>query len=290
MQILIREFRQLIKNVLIEKRQKHSEDRYEDAVTTLKQYVDKNLFFHMTYDYNLQGLNINTEYNTPIGIYTYPLTKEFFENIMSNNLPFAGNRKYIIIYKPRRDPLKVSKYTWFNFYEDAKKLGYDVDKIIDQEKVDKEGLPIRALFWCLYEGGKFGSFEGDNKEDDYEAYRGEFVKANKNLRKLGYSGIYDDVGAGVIHENEPIQAFFVGSNMLNIIDIVNNPTTIISSLMDKIVNVRGGFVVKNKKILNHLSNKQILTLLTQDPEFIKAIDDPTDEMIKHALSLEPKLF
>jgi hypothetical protein len=209
--LLLREY---IRNILCEKRRQHSEDRYKEEENKLKSYVNKGLFFHMTHDYHLQGVNIKSSYKTPLGIYVYPLTQNKYEQFMNNELPFANDRKYIIVYKPRGKLLIVSQYTWEDYEKDAKKLGYDeilIDKNKKNEKIIKNNKlsninndPTLSIMFFIYDGDFSNS-----------------LKANRNLIKLGYAGIYDDVGKGIIHENEPEQAFFVNSKSCEIVDVID---------------------------------------------------------------------
>ena len=58
------------------------------------------LFFHMS-SYDRIGINPKSNFTTPLGIYAYPLTTTFLEQLMKHNLPFAGERSWIHVFKPK---------------------------------------------------------------------------------------------------------------------------------------------------------------------------------------------
>lgn len=49
------------------------------------------------------GVNPTSNYNTPFGIYAFPLTQEIFYQLRDGTLPFAANEPYILIFKPAED-------------------------------------------------------------------------------------------------------------------------------------------------------------------------------------------
>lgn len=248
------------------KRRGHDPDRLQTEENKLKQYVDKGLFFHMTNDYSLQGVNVKTEYDTPLGIYTFPLDKSFFNDILTGNLPFAEDRKYIIIYKPTHPSslLRTSKYTERQLIIDANTIGYSEEDLEEflygNEKI--KGDPASQLMFMLYGG--------------------DFTKkslANKRLGLLGYSGIYDDLGLGVIHENEPEQAVFINSSELQIVDIIKNPYRIFEDRKDKVLPVIETY--EDKK------NRTKILILGLDSRTISTM--PVDLLLKIAADIPETL-
>jgi len=63
-------------------------------------------FFQFS-DINKLGINPKSKYNTPMGIYAYPLIRTLLDQYKSGNIPFASQRKYVIIFKtnPRSNVL-----------------------------------------------------------------------------------------------------------------------------------------------------------------------------------------
>jgi hypothetical protein len=58
---------------------------------------------------NKLGINPRSEYNTPNGIYTYPLTKDILEQLKVGRLPFAQDQPYMSLVQPQdRDAIATS--------------------------------------------------------------------------------------------------------------------------------------------------------------------------------------
>lgn len=246
----------LIHEILIqEKRRLPIENRIkEESTKILDKYVDKEgYYFHFTDDYNLQGLNVRGVWDTPMGIYVYPLVYQFYNN-EKVNVPFAGDRKYIIIYKEKTsDMIKSSTYSFVDLKKDVKKLGFDesdIEKCSSKAKIPNN--PMSILMYFLY------------ADKNLEAQFSHFTAtvATNRLKNLGYAGMYDDRALGVIHENEPLQAFFIGTNKCEIVDVVINPS-----------------VAKNKNKAR-LQQKETNLLLKKSP----------DEIIQEILDDSNKIF
>lgn len=70
-----------------------------DAFARVEQYVDQpGVFFSMT-ALEKFGINPSSNYNTPLGIYAYPLNREYFKLWQYGKLPFVGDQPYINIFK-----------------------------------------------------------------------------------------------------------------------------------------------------------------------------------------------
>lgn len=81
------------------------------------------LWFSMT-AINKLGVNPQSTYDTPIGIYCYPLTEEYKEKLFTGNLPFAARQPYIQVFgvKPSTKMLELAKYSQENYNQDLEKL------------------------------------------------------------------------------------------------------------------------------------------------------------------------
>lgn len=316
MLISIGTLRKLIKDTLNERRKNEEEDqRYFQSINTLKKLLsdNKQYFIHFTNDYKLHGINPHVDYKTPVGIYVYPLTSA--ENIAK--VPYAAARKWIIIYECKNYDklLIVSQYSWRDFATDALKLGFDPNEVKSQQL--STNYPASALMWCLY-NGQFDvedniGYDGELLDKDGNVYSPERIKKNKNtaivatkkLLSLGYIGMYDDIGGGVIHPHEPIQAFFVSSRFLNVVDVVHNPHDIVfktwsnekrnkhvsKQLNDEEMsnlNFDEKSDLESKKIFQSLPRyKQIALLRSQTGTLIRYIDDPTEEEQMIAIASTP---
>jgi|3_EtaG_2_1085321.scaffolds.fasta_scaffold21534_2 hypothetical protein len=52
-------------------------------------------------DINKLGINPSTAFKTPVGIYSYPLSTDLFIQFVQGKLPFAQERQYVIVFKPK---------------------------------------------------------------------------------------------------------------------------------------------------------------------------------------------
>ena len=73
----------------------------------LEKYVAKDFkspeYYMQFSDVNKLGINPKSGYSTPLGIYSYPITKQLYRLFVAGKLPFAQGRKYIIVFKPNED-------------------------------------------------------------------------------------------------------------------------------------------------------------------------------------------
>ena len=68
------------------------------------------------------GLNPTSTFKSPIGIYGYPLDgPEVRQQLKNNDLPFAADRKYIHVFKPRNIE-KILRIDQISSLEEAQKL------------------------------------------------------------------------------------------------------------------------------------------------------------------------
>lgn len=296
MKISLKELKTLIHSVLVEKRRLHDTDRLTTELNKLKSYLNKDLFIHFTNDASLQGVNVKTQYNTPLGIYAYPLnTKIYNQLIKHGEAMFAMDRKQIIVYREKGNLLRISQYTLNQFEADAKVLGAS-DELIDKiKKAKKTNLrkkisnPAACLMYLLYDG-EFSSLGSS--------------KATNRLIKLGYSGIYDDVGGGVIHRNEPFQVFFVNSAACEIVDVIENPIFLMNQTNKRIIkrldlvdyDSLSKTYKKHKPLLtwqekykqiNSLSDEEKLDILKIDAYAFSLIRNPSEELKLNFIKLDP---
>jgi len=69
---------------------------------TLQKYVEssEDYYIHFTNVYSDIKMQLNplSEFNTPLGIYAYPLNQKIFHLLKNQSLPFASERKYLIVF------------------------------------------------------------------------------------------------------------------------------------------------------------------------------------------------
>jgi hypothetical protein len=117
----------------------------EKSFDSIKQYVDKGYFFHFS-NLNKLGINPTSKYNTPLGIYGYPLNAKMFTDLKNDYIPFASERLYIHIFAPKEPNTILNTET----YSDSE---YEYDKneiknMLSQEvikEIDKGNYRLLGL-------------------------------------------------------------------------------------------------------------------------------------------------
>lgn len=203
------------------------------AYEALKQYKDDPDIYISFTDVNKIGIKPLSEYNTPNGIYTYPLKeiwKEYRIDIkksIGKSVPFAGDRKFIQVLRGKN--LKgfikdmYSDYTNVNFDRDIKKIRQLFDKpnifksTFTLDEIIEEGMSGAKLkspigyFWNITKSIAFYMRSGNQTQN-----------WNNILRQLGYDGFGDKSGRGIIHQAEPIQAVFLHKKTFDHVTMVPN--------------------------------------------------------------------
>lgn len=270
--------RTLIKEILLEAKAKKTkvsiEDKIKESTDILDQFVNKGYFIHFTDDYKLQGLNVSGNFDTPLGIYTYPFTNQFYKD-GEINVPFAGDRKYIMIYEliSNQKFVKSSTYSDEDLINDGHKLGFsdkqiDLTKEIAKENTDQE-IAMARLMVLLYANIK------DEQLQNVEFELKNAKKATFKLIKLGYAGMFDDLGLGIIHSDEPTQAFFVNSKVCTLVKVVNNPEFFAEEHRERML-------AALPKILNN--DKNFKEKIIEDPHKTNHLDDEHLNMLLNQLS------
>jgi hypothetical protein len=171
------------------------------------------------------GINPQSTYNTPNGIYTYPLSliwqKYFDHRNKSIWVPFALEEPFIYVIKPKAGAkeLNIGSYQDDDYERDIQKLKTSkltapyVDKINRNGQRDNRvmaGDQIWNIMYRITETVKYG--EIGNRANFW----------NRILKTvLGYDYVLD-TGWGVIQEDEPEQAVFLGTDTFNVLDIIDN--------------------------------------------------------------------
>ncbi len=226
----------------------------------IEKYVNKGYFVQLT-ELNKLGVNPHSEYNeTPLGIYTYPLTQEIFEQLIDNSLPTFNECKYINIIKPK-NPEKV--LTLQNMTEKdclkylnqfLKIIGYKKQyKTFEQLKIARRGNNPGALFY-----GKMKAINDKNENNFFHNW-------SHTLRKMGIDGIID-LGDKIIYPNEPTQAVFFSRNAVELLETFSNPQ-FRDKRKEKIINFR-----KELKLLDRQTLKLIYDIIKQHLPFEEELE------------------
>lgn len=138
--------RRFISHVLTEKRRHEKEGVEFDAAEEFRKHEgDAFAFVHYS-DLNKLGINPRSSYDTPVGIYGYPLNRFNVDDILNGKVPFAGNRKYIHLFVVRpqyTDSVVFVERDGYSFNDiDFKKRWQDIinsyNRVNDNEFIDLE--------------------------------------------------------------------------------------------------------------------------------------------------------
>jgi len=171
---------------------------------------DDNLFVSFV-SVDKAGINPKSPYDTPIGVYVYPL-----KFAMTENIPYRGQNKpvKIKIIKPTNDKVlsdDISEKALENLLEIIK-LKYNIkehhiEKWSDEALID---TPMGKLWNITRELSRNGNGVGVNNMVSP-------TKWTKILIDLGFDYVVDN-GTKVIHSNEPTQAVFLNPKSYKVID------------------------------------------------------------------------
>ena len=222
------------------------------------------------------GINPKSEYDTPIGIYTYPIDYVLKEE---GRVEFAANAPFLYVVQATKPILDIANYSEADFEKDSEKLlkGHARWSADSTKRVAIRDAKLKipaAWLWnwtrltaenmaedinSQYSEDDYYSeyleeperpdevdFEDDDEYEsamrdyereyaEYEEKRDRFepqedpkkyatapVQWSKILRSLGYSGVADFDGNGLIHDNEPTQAVFFSKDALKVLEVIGN--------------------------------------------------------------------
>lgn len=183
-----------------------------ESLKPLEKFIgsDENpkFFFTMT-EINKIGINPKSTYSTPLGIYCYPLTRDYYNKLVNNDLPFVKEKPYIGVFT-----LNVSTFNMKNYSE----ANLEADKNTIKTMY---GIAERD---CLnaFEDSKFDTPISKLWNLTRLTARENPLKWSSILRSLGYTNFYDP-GTGLIHNNEPTQAVILDTSIILPIETFLNP-------------------------------------------------------------------
>jgi hypothetical protein len=170
------------------------------------------------------GINPKSEYDTPLGIYFYPIDYVIEKRM---NVPFAKEQPYLNVCEFTR-PEKILHMT----SDVNNQKGLDLLNVFAKEEVDlaierlENNYELRSNYsklWLVTReiAKKRAIFTSDSLDVYYggEEKTNEAVLWNANLRKCGIDGFVDH-NTKTIHENEPTQGVvFTGTALRRILVI-----------------------------------------------------------------------
>lgn len=180
------------------------------------------------------GINPQSTYNTPIGIYTYPL-KYVMDMNRPSDVPWAGDSPNMWIIRPTKPVLRLETYN--NLDVDADKISKFLSKNLSDQKevvalvneaissVRKSENMDASRMWnlCRMVGRTFGKLSNTVRKDSKSReLSNDVVYFNYAIRKiLGYHVVRDD-GLGIIHSSEPIQTLFLSKDAFEVVEKLRN--------------------------------------------------------------------
>lgn len=234
---------------ILEKRRNpdHPAQQKKFAYNELQKYADRDDIFISFTVIDKIGINPQSKYDTPLGIYTYPL-KEIFPKLTdkkASSVPFAGEHPNIWVVKSNGKMLDLDNFSGsdldkakdsvVNFmkkvFQTQQKQGYrDVpDKskqnqiitgLINNAIADARVPAAPGQFWNL--SRKLAEWSVDNFGDMNKAAGKAPVQWNMIMRKVfGYDGVIDRDN-GIIHPSEPLQAVFFSKSAFEVVEKIRN--------------------------------------------------------------------
>lgn len=177
-------------------------------------------FFTMT-EINKIGINPKSRFNTPLGVFAYPLTEQYYDKLISNSLPYVKNAPYINVFTTSTSLINIANYSQSDLKRDTSTLkeayGVTDDFIKDSFNTANLDNLIISKMWNLTR------LMGLEKKDDVEKkIKPSILHWNKILRDLGYVGFYDP-GLSRIHDHEPSQAVILDPSIIIPVATFLNP-------------------------------------------------------------------
>ena len=230
----------LTAKLLVETRRNPELNPKISAYMALKPYSNNDDYYISFTDIDKIGIYPQSQFRTPLGIYTYPL-KEVWEkyNIdkkrsIGKSVPFAGERPHIWLLK-LKDDIKVVKsaedYSFNDLNRDTKILikhvlenkekyyksfnvktpeGLTEGKVIDKFSFWARTAKIKSEISKLWNITRNIAFRGRDVDNCSDKERTSIITNWNTLfyKVLGYYGFADKTGTGYIHTFEPVQAVF----------------------------------------------------------------------------------
>ena len=196
-------------------------------------------YFMQFSDINKLGINPSSKYNTPLGIYSYPITKQIFRLFTKGKLPFAQDRKYIIVFKPKEDKnviISLGKKNNGGIDDETYKAALD-NLVPELNKANKwiDDSDLSADEWDAEASGEsnktaYGKARSTTNLGKLWYFTYLIRNDSKAWRtllqnKLGIDGVVDAAGEGFIHPSERIQGVFFSRDVVEQVETIRNTET-----------------------------------------------------------------
>lgn len=199
---------------LLEARKNPSKNPKTSVNDLLQSYYDENgedTFVSFT-SVDKLGINPQSKYDTPLGIYAYPLSyvlREIGEvDSPGAVLPFAGDSQFVNVFTASSQTVlhidEITTSTYEMYLTKLKQVLPTSVELIDaaSKKAPHDALHSTpgGLLWYVTRDLATKLAKGTSTKPP--------VMWNKIFRSIGINGVVDSQGDGIIHHNEPTQAVF----------------------------------------------------------------------------------
>lgn len=232
---------------LIEARRSPEKNTREHTITALSRYEGQpNVFASFTSGFskenhpikgktevrnrmgqNKLGINPQSNFGTPLGIYTYPIDYLLNQSHAAEEIsaPYTGSGRWRYLYIVRVTSKRIIDSSTdiaphyldlYNFLIET--MGEEEGRVIARVANDtahSERSP-HSKFWNLarlFAGAAIGL-------PNQPLGKSATVAWNVIMRKIGVEGYVDDQGQGIVHPSEPTQAVFFTPQAFRVIDVI----------------------------------------------------------------------
>lgn len=241
------------------------------------------------------GINPSSEYDTPIGIYAYPLryVRDEIGDRDTTWLPFAGDKPYVNFFSLKKSAniLVSTKFT----AEDSDRLYGKLYDLFGEEDVDAHYANSERSAFVKTAFGRFW-YVTFMLSKEYGKNKPAFW--NGLFRKIGVDAVLD-LGDGVIHDNEPTQIVVFNPAVINGVERIRNvrtkETQEYASAIRHIAQRNDpkeihDFIFDNryeKLLLNKIPPKLVWRAIEEDPSILKFVNIPV-ELQKKVVDSKPQ--
>ena len=135
------------------------------TVEEIEKYIaddqSKPKYFMQFSDINKLGINPQSEFKTPLGVYSYPITQPIYDRFKRGQLGFATERKYIIIFKVR-DGKNIIYTDYKGGIDDKEYKNYLIKLLseIEAKRLTISGFEQFPSYW----GAWLQNFKGEEEQ------------------------------------------------------------------------------------------------------------------------------
>lgn len=236
------------------------------------------------------GINPNSSYNTPLGIYSYP--SEYILEFLSDGepmskLPYAGENPYANIFSVRGNIVDLSTIMEREVADYYRKLVDVYIKYAGIKRGSKEwketvdeferdiflAAPKEAMISSA--GGRFWFITMRMAEEISFWMKAKLTTVwNKVFREIGIDGCIDANGDGIIHASEPNQAVFFSTGAIAENKRVFNRYS--PKEIEK-AEKEGRYNSYQAELANTLSDEELIERININPKFIRFIKNPSEQ-------------